>query len=119
MMDQKGLRYHPTKTVFIAIGTEKYRKGVQKEVEKDPIMFGNFIVSFVESEVYLGDVLSAQGLEKSVELTINKRLPKVRGAMFKTKAIMEFSKHRPAGPMLSISQNVLMFVCLCVCVLTF
>ena len=89
MMDQKGLRCHPTKTVCIAIGTEKYRAGVQKEVEKDPIMFGNFTVLFVESEVYLGDVLSAQGLEKSVELTINKRLPKVKGAMFETKAIIE------------------------------
>ena len=27
----------------------------------------------------------------------------------------KFSKHRPSGPMLSISQNVHMFVCLCVC----
>ena len=26
-----------------------------------------------------------------------------------------FSKHRPSGPMLSISQNVHMFVCVCVC----
>ena len=26
-----------------------------------------------------------------------------------------FSKHRPSGPMLSISQNVRLFVCLCVC----
>ena len=32
---------------------------------------------------------------------------------------MPFSKHRPAGPMLSISQNVQMFVCLSVCVFTF
>ena len=34
-----------------------------------------------------------------------------------------FSKHRPSGPMLSISRNVLMFVrvsvCLSVCVFTF
>ena len=27
-----------------------------------------------------------------------------------------FSKHRPTGPMLSISRNVHMCVCLCVCV---
>ena len=30
-----------------------------------------------------------------------------------------FSKHRPSGPMLSISRNVNMFVCVCVCVFTF
>ena len=99
MMDQKGLTCHPTKTVCIAIGTEKYRKGVLKEVEKEPIMFGNFVVNFVESEVYLGDVLSSQGLEKSVELTINKRLPKVKGAIFETKAIMEDFQMQAIGGM--------------------
>ena len=36
---------------------------------------------FKESEKYLGYVLAAQGLEKSVELTIHKRLPKVKGGM--------------------------------------
>ena len=72
MMDMKGLKCHPTKTVCIAIGTETYRKEVLKEVELDPIKFGDFTVKFKESEVYLGDVLAAQGLEKSVELTINK-----------------------------------------------
>ena len=29
--------------------------------------------------------------------------------------VSHFSKHRPSGPMLSISQNVHMFVCLSVC----
>ena len=29
--------------------------------------------------------------------------------------VAQFSKHRPSGPMLSISQNVHMFVCVCVC----
>ena len=30
-----------------------------------------------------------------------------------------FSKHRPSGPMLSISWNVRLFVCVCVCLFTF
>ena len=79
MMDQKGLRCHPTKTVCIAIGSEKYRMQVQKEVERDPVQFGDFVVKFKESEVYLGDVISAQGLEKSVELTISKIMVKSEG----------------------------------------
>ena len=37
--------------------------------------------------------------------------------------VMQFSNHRPSGPMLSISRNVHMFVCLCVfvsvCLFTF
>ena len=52
-------------------------------------MFRNFTISFVDSDVYLGDVLAAQRLEKSVELTINKRLAKVKGAMFEMQAILE------------------------------
>ena len=51
MMDQKGLKCHPTKTACIAIGTEKYRAEVQKQVELDPIKFGSFTVMFKESEV--------------------------------------------------------------------
>ena len=31
----------------------------------------------------------------------------------------QFSKHRPSGPMLSISQNVHMCVCVFVCLFTF
>ena len=31
----------------------------------------------------------------------------------------DFSKHQPSGPMLSISRNVHMFVCLCVCLFSF
>ena len=74
MMDQKGLKCHPTKTLCIAVGDEQFREEVKKQVEKDPVMFGDFTVKFQESDVYLGDVISSQGLEKSIELTISRRL---------------------------------------------
>jgi hypothetical protein len=45
-------------------------------------MFGDFKMNFVENEVYLGDIISSQGLENSVLLTIEKRQSKVNGAMF-------------------------------------
>ena len=99
MMDQKGLRCHPTKTVCIAIGTDKYRESVLKEVATEPVMFGNFTVSFVDSEVYLGDFIAAQGLETSVDRTINKRLSKVKGTMFKMKAIIEDFQMQAIGGM--------------------
>ena len=73
----------------IAIGSEEYWSEVKRKVESDPVMFGNFTVNFQESKVYLGDVISAQGLDMSVELTINRRLGKVKGAMNEAKAIME------------------------------
>ena len=98
-MNQRGLKCHPTKTVCIAIGTEKYRNKVVKEVEADPIKFGNFTVLFKESEVYLGYVLSPQGMEKSVELTRNRRLTKVKAAMYETKAIIEDFQMQAIGGM--------------------
>ena len=99
MMDQKGLKCHPTKTVCIAIGSEEYRQNIEKEVKSDPVTFGDFTVKFTDSEVYLGDVIASQGLEKSVELTINRRLGKVKGAMNESKAIMEDFQMQAIGGM--------------------
>ena len=60
-----------------------------KKLKSDPVTFGDFTVEFRDSEDYLGDVIASQGLEKSMELTISKRLGKVKGAMNKSKTIME------------------------------
>ena len=49
-------------------------------------MFGDFQMKFVEEEVYLGDVISAQGLETSVERTIEKQMSKIKGAMYEAYA---------------------------------
>ena len=83
----------------IAVGTEKYRNEVLKEVTSDPIKFEDFTVLFKEVEVDLGDVLAAQGLDKSVELTIERRLAKVKGAMYETKAILEDFEMQAIGGM--------------------
>ena len=55
LMKQKGLKCHPTKSVCIIIGSKKYRTEAKKEIEDDPVMFGDFTMKFVENEVYLGD----------------------------------------------------------------
>ena len=99
MMDQKGFKCHPTKTLCIAIGSEEYWSEVKRKVESDPVMFGNFTVNFQESEVYLGDVIFAQGLDMRVELTINRRLGKVKGAINEAKAIMEDFQMQAIGGM--------------------
>ena len=62
-------------------------------------MLGNFKMIFVESEVYLGDVISSQGMENSVQLTIEKRRSKVNGAMYKAKDILEDFRMQAMGGM--------------------
>ena len=62
-------------------------------------MFGNFKMKFVEQECYLGDTISAQGLEESVSLTVERRAGKVKGSMYETKSIMEDFRMQAVGGM--------------------
>ena len=89
MSVEKGLKAHETKTTFVVIGTQKYIEEMEQEVVDNPVMFGRLSCQPSLSEVYLGEVIHSQGLEAGVEATINSRLGKVRGAMFKAKAMME------------------------------
>ena len=54
-------------------------------------------MKFVENEVYLGDVISSQGMEDSVLLTIEKIKPKINGAMYEAKAIIEDFRMQAMG----------------------
>ena len=69
------------------IGTRKYIEKMEKEAKANPVTFGGFVCQPSVCEVYLGEVIHSQGLEAVVEATINHRLGKVRGAMYKAKAI--------------------------------
>ena len=62
-------------------------------------MFGRIVCKEKESDVYLGDVISSQGLEHSVELTVKKRLGLIRGAIYETSAIMEDYRLQAVGGM--------------------
>ena len=89
MTSQKGLTAHDSKTTFVVIGTKEYRSTMMKEVAKNPVKFGSLTYQPSGSEVYLGEVIHSQGLAAGVEATIDSRLGKVRGAMYKAKALME------------------------------
>ena len=65
----------------------------------NPVMFGDFKMKFVENEVYLGDVISSQGLDMSVVQTIEKRMGKIKGAMYEAKSIMEDFRMQAIGGM--------------------
>ena len=89
MSIEKGLGAHDKKTTYVIIGTQKYREEMEQETITNPVMFGSLRCQPSGSEVYLGEVIHSQGLEAGVEATIDRRLGKVRGAMFKAKAMME------------------------------
>ena len=89
MTAEMGLKAHQKKTTYVIIGTKKYREKMEKEAEADPIYFGKFICQPSVSEIYLGEDIHSEGLETGTEATINHRLGKVRGAMYKAKALIE------------------------------
>ena len=99
MLDSKGLRCHPDKTVLLVVGTKKFRQEAHEDIKKNPIMFGDFKVKTEDEDVYLGDVISTQGLDASIGATIRKRLGKVKGAMFEVKSIMSDYRMQAVGGM--------------------
>ena len=64
MLELKGLDCHPTKTTFLVIGTKKYQTKIEEELQRNPIVFGNFQCKPKTQDLYLGDVISAGGDKK-------------------------------------------------------
>ena len=62
-----------TKSQNRPLQTCKYIEQMKEEIKANPIMFGNFELKFKESYVYLGDVISAGGLEANILETIAHR----------------------------------------------
>ena len=63
MSVEKGLKTHESKTTFVIVGAEKYRKAMEQEIVASPVMFGSMTCQPSISKVYLGEVIHAQGLE--------------------------------------------------------
>ena len=88
MFRERLLRCHPTKTCYLIVGLKKWKKKVKEELEARPLMFGSFPMKEKDQDVYLGDILSSEGLGASVEATVRHRMAKVKGAMYEVAAIM-------------------------------
>ena len=70
MLESKGLDCHPDKTAFLVIGSKEYKNEVETELKQNPIKFGDFAFKPRKQDLYLGDIISAGGLEASVEATV-------------------------------------------------
>ena len=74
MFRERLLSCHPTKTCYVLFDSEKWKRNVREELERSPLMFGDFIMKEKQHDVYLGDTLSGKCLAASVEDTITQRL---------------------------------------------
>ena len=67
MLQLKGLDCHPTKTTYIVIGTTKYKRDIEEQLQNNPVVFGSFQCKPKQEDKYLGDMISANVLAASVQ----------------------------------------------------
>ena len=83
------MKIHPTKSCFLLFGEDKTKADIKSEISNQPLVYDDFTVESKSEEKWLGDMLSNQGLQKSVELTVDQRYGRVFAAIFEMKAVLE------------------------------
>ena len=88
-MKEKQLEVHPDKTGYIVMGCKGYRDQVLGEANEMPIMFGGLVTKKKTVDKYLGDMFYGDGLEASVDATIDDRIGKIKASMYEVAAIVD------------------------------
>ena len=88
-MKDNQLEVHPDKTVYIVLGSPKFKERTFREVLITPIRFGSVVTKMKTQDKYLGDIIHSDGLAASVEATVKDRSGKLKGAIYEVAAIME------------------------------
>ena len=101
MLQDKGLEAHPDKTSFIVCGSSKFKEKVKEDIEKPPIMFGNFLVKERDCDKYLGQMLHGNGLEESAFATAKERVGRIKGATLEVKSVIEEFEMQSLGGMMA------------------
>ena len=101
LLAARGLEAHSEKTSYIVCGSRMFKEKVCKELEMNPLKFGNFEVQRKDSDRYLGQVLHQDGLEMCVEATIKERLAKVKGAIYTAASLLETYQMQAIGGMMA------------------
>ena len=83
MLGERKLEAHREKTGYLVCGTKGFKEKVGKELEMMPLTFGDFEVKRKVCDKYLGQVIHQDGLASSVGATIQERLGKVKGAIYR------------------------------------
>ena len=104
MMKERGLCLNKEKSVCVIIGNKKQREDAAQRLEEQPLECGDFITKPKESEKWLGQEISAQGLAHSAALTVEKREAKIRAACREIAVIVNDWRSRSVGGMESALQ---------------
>ena len=71
---KKKLKSNLTKSRYVLLGGEEFKKRTRSEAQNNPVMMGEHIMEESLEEKYLGDMIHTDGLAASILSTVNKRL---------------------------------------------
>ena len=89
MAMEKQLQFHPKKSCFLVYGPENFKARIHQEAEEEPVKLGEYKQLEKTEEKYLGDVFSSKGLSASIEVTIKDRTAKIKGSIYKLRAVVK------------------------------
>ena len=97
MFMDKGLEAHLDETFFFVFGSSEFKDTISKQLEDNPLYFGDFPVKRKDSEKYLGQIIHSGGVRASCAVTITEREGKINGVIFETKSIIEELRMQAIG----------------------
>ena len=75
-LDEMSLQAHEDKTVQIVVGHKRYIKDMKEELERNPTYMQGFKVNMVESEKYLGMIVTSSGVKGMIDRNIEEKRKK-------------------------------------------
>ena len=88
IMKEKQLKLNLDKTVFILACRSSQFKIIREEFDKTPLTINGSKMKEAVYEKYLGDIIHAEGNDKSIEKTINNRYWRIFSATLEVKSIL-------------------------------
>jgi hypothetical protein len=97
VMETKLLDFNLDKSCYMVIGEECAQNDIRKQFQETPLTLSGVVMKEVNEEKYLGDYISAGGLDKSTIVTIDRRYNKVVNALVEIRAVVEDCRSHITG----------------------
>ena len=76
-LKKKLLSVNYDKSKFLLIGNSRFRKSINRKLQKDPMTMGGVKIEHSGKEKYLGDIINEKGCTESIQDTIRERKRKL------------------------------------------
>ena len=78
MAELKLLTFHPDKSVYMVVGSEKNKSELLRKLEHKPLTLNNQLMKTATEYMYLGTSISESGVSESAHLSVLKKAGKVK-----------------------------------------